>query len=361
MTRPVTDDPRAERVRALFDKTVEPKLKWSINALNLLQEVRIDGDGIAVTLNLVTQETHEIDGFREELTAGLRHLGFAAVDLVIGHVNIATQGIDGVKQIVLVGSGKGGVGKSLVAVNLACGLARSGLRVGIMDADIHGPSLPVLLGIAGQKPEVLADDVLRPIEAHGVKAMSVGMLVPQGQAVEWRGPMAAGTLIQFIHKTLWGDLDVLVIDLPPGTGDLHLTLADKIRAAGAIVVTTPQEVVLGDVRRSLDQWHRHGIPILGVVENMSHLICEHCGGINRPFAAPKHREGVAETCGLARLTALPLDKRLAQGGDAGRPAILEDYGDGLGDALRDFIEAARVSLATRLSADENPPQPSLIN
>ncbi len=218
------------RVETIFETIPEPKLKWSLKSLGLVRSIDIDDkQAVSLKINLITTDSQEIDGIRREIKNKLDAAGIILAELELGRVNVATKGVDGIKKIILVGSGKGGVGKSSIAVNLAVGLALQGEKVGIMDADIFGPSIPQMMGV-DSKPEVLSDEYLMPIEAHGIKLMSVGFLINNGAAVEWRGVVAAGTLLQFIRKTFWGTLDYLIIDMPPGAGDIHLSLAHELKA-----------------------------------------------------------------------------------------------------------------------------------
>ena len=235
------------------------------------------------------------------------------------------QPIPGVKQVIAVSSGKGGVGKSTVAVNLACALARRGLRVGLLDADIYGPNAPTMLGVADRTPQVRGEgarQVLTPIESCGIAMVSMGLLIDANQPVVWRGPMLNGIIRQFLYQVDWGERDVLVVDLPPGTGDAQLTLAQAVPMAGVVIVTTPQLVSLADARRGLAMFLQMGVPVLGVVENMSAFI---------PPDAPDKRYALFGSGGGARLAAeagvpllaeLPLEMPVREGGDAGRPVVL---------------------------------------
>jgi ATP-binding protein involved in chromosome partitioning len=237
----------------------------------------------------------------------------------------ARQPIPGVKQVIAVSSGKGGVGKSTVAVNLACALARRGLRVGLLDADIYGPNAPTMLGVADRTPEVRgegASQVLTPIESCGIAMVSMGLLIDANQPVIWRGPMLNGIIRQFLYQVDWGERDVLVVDLPPGTGDAQLTLAQAVPMAGAVIVTTPQQVSLADARRGLAMFLQMGVPVLGVVENMSAFI---------PPDAPEKRYAIfgsgggaalAAEAGVPLLAELPLELPVREGGDSGRPVVL---------------------------------------
>ena len=259
----------------------------------------------------------------------------------------ARQPIPGVKQVIAVSSGKGGVGKSTVAVNLACALARQGLRVGLLDADIYGPNAPTMLGVADRTPQVRgegASQVLTPIESCGIAMVSMGLLIDAHQPVIWRGPMLNGIIRQFLYQVEWGERDVLVVDLPPGTGDAQLSLAQAVPMAGVIIVTTPQMVSLQDARRGLAMFQQLGVPVLGVVENMSAFI---------PPDAPDKRyelfgrgggSQLASESDVPLLAQLPMELAVVQGGDAGRPAVLSAPDSATAAAFRDL--AQRLPVAT---------------
>ncbi|MDQ3143798.1 MAG: Mrp/NBP35 family ATP-binding protein [Pseudomonadota bacterium] len=236
------------------------------------------------------------------------------------------------RKIVAVGSGKGGVGKSTLAANLAVALARLGKRVGMIDADIYGPSQPTLLG-AHQRPEA-EQQKLMPVEAHGVRLLSIGQLVPAGQALAWRGPMASGALTQLIQGE-WGDAEILIVDLPPGTGDVQLTMMQKARPDGAVIVSTPQDLALIDATRAIDLFEKTGVPVLGLIENMAGYICPHCGANSDPFGSGG-AEASAAKLGVAFLGRLPLSASLREASDAGLPPAA-----GEGPAADAFAELAR--------------------
>ena len=255
------------------------------------------------------------------------------------------QPVPGVRQVIAVSSGKGGVGKSTVAVNLACALAASGLKVGLLDADIYGPNAPTMLGVADQTPQVSGSgnaQVLTPIESCGIAMVSMGLLIDPDQPVIWRGPMLNGIIRQFLYQVNWGERDVLVVDLPPGTGDAQLSLAQAVPMAGVIIVTTPQMVSLQDARRGLAMFRQLGVPLFGVVENMTAFI---------PPDAPDRRyelfgrgggQCLAEEADVPLLAQLPMELAVVQGGDAGRPAVLSAPGSLTAAAFRDL--AARLPL-----------------
>ena len=224
-----------------------------------------------------------------------------------------------VRHVIAVASGKGGVGKSTVAVNLAAALAKQGKRVGLIDADVHGPSLPRMLGM-NRKPEV-RDGLMLPVEAFGLKCMSIGFLVPEDQAMIWRGPMVMGALTQMLGQVIWGALDVMVIDLPPGTGDAQLTLSQKVTLRGAVIVSTPQDIALIDARRGVAMFQKVNVPILGVIENMSYFACPHCGERTDIFGHGGARTE-ADRLGVPFLGQVPLLAAVRASGDAGTPIVL---------------------------------------
>jgi ATP-binding protein involved in chromosome partitioning len=231
----------------------------------------------------------------------------------------ASKKIPGVDHIIAVASGKGGVGKSTVTANLAVALTAAGKRVGLLDADVYGPSQPRMLGISG-RPSSPDGKIILPLRNHGVTAMSIGFMVPEGEAVIWRGPMLMGALTQFLSQVQWGRLDVLLIDLPPGTGDVQLTLSQKAEVTGAIIVSTPQDVALLDARKALDMFKKTGTPVLGMIENMSTYICPKCGHEDHIFGHGGARDEAAKL-GIPFLGEIPLDLAIRVAGDSGAPIV----------------------------------------
>jgi ATP-binding protein involved in chromosome partitioning len=248
-----------------------------------------------------------------------------------------------VKNIIAVASGKGGVGKSTTSVNLALALAAEGATVGLLDADIYGPSQPQMLGISG-RPESLDGKSMEPMQAHGIQTMSIGFLVDTDTPMVWRGPMVTGALEQLLRDTKWKDLDYLVIDLPPGTGDIQLTLAQKIPVTGAIIVTTPQDIALLDARKGLKMFEKVGIPILGIVENMSTHICSNCGHEEHIFGSG----GGALMCkdyNVDLLGSLPLDISIRQQADSGKPTVVADPDSAIANTYKEIARAAAIKIA----------------
>ena len=242
-----------------------------------------------------------------------------------------------VRNIVAVGSGKGGVGKSTTAVNLALALAAEGLAVGVLDADVYGPSVPMMLGLSG-KPDSPDGKTIEPMRAHGIEAMSIGLLVDQDTPMIWRGPMATSALTQLLTETRWGDLDVLVVDLPPGTGDIQLTMAQKIPVAGAVVVTTPQDIATLDARKALKMFEKLGIAVLGLVENMAVHVCTHCGHAEHIFGQGGALR-MSEQYGVPVLGALPLQVSIREQGDAGTPIVAAQPDSAAAQAYREVARA----------------------
>ncbi|MDC1435714.1 iron-sulfur cluster carrier protein ApbC [Gammaproteobacteria bacterium] len=233
----------------------------------------------------------------------------------------------GIKNIIVVASGKGGVGKSTTAVNLALSLKDQGAKVGLYDADIYGPSIPIMLGLAeGTRPEIVDERTMKPISAHGIYCHSIGFLVDANQAMAWRGPMVVGAFNQILNDTQWGDLDYLIVDMPPGTGDIQLSLAQSVPVTGAVIVTTPQDVALLDAKRGIEMFRKVGIPILGVVENMGLHICSECGHEEHIFGEGG-AESIAKDYAVDVLGSLPLNKAIRERSDEGVPIVAADaYG-----------------------------------
>jgi ATP-binding protein involved in chromosome partitioning len=237
-------------------------------------------------------------------------------------VRTARGAVTGVGAIVAVASGKGGVGKSTVAANLALGLRANGLRVGVLDADIYGPSMPRMLGISG-RPRSRDGKTLIPMENYGVKCMSMGFLVPEDTPMIWRGPMVMSALQQMLREVEWGELDIMIADMPPGTGDAQLTMAQQVPLAGAVIVSTPQDIALLDARKGLNMFRKVDVPVLGIVENMSYFLCPHCGGRSEIFSHGGARQE-AERLGTEFLGEVPLDLKIRETSDGGTPITVAD-------------------------------------
>jgi ATP-binding protein involved in chromosome partitioning len=325
-----------ERLREIED----PDLGDDIVSLGLVNEITVDEDSIELSLGLGAPysptETEIADRVRDAIGSVDRDVTLSAE--VDEQVDAEDQVLPNASNIIPVASGKGGVGKSTVAVNVAAGLADRGARVGLFDADVYGPNVPRMVG-SEDPPGITDDEQLIPPEAHGMKLMSMAYLAGEEDPVIWRGPMVHKVLTQLWEDVEWGYLDYLIIDLPPGTGDTQLTLLQSLPITGAVIVTTPQDVALDDARKGLEMFGKHETPVLGIVENMSTFVCPDCGGEHDIFDSGGG-ETFADTHEMPYLGAVPLDPQIRMGGDEGEPLVLEGDSE-TGTALREV--AARVS------------------
>ena len=258
-----------------------------------------------------------------------------------------------IRNIIAVASGKGGVGKSTTATNLAIALAVQGARVGLLDADIYGPSQPLMMGLEGERPDTPDGKQLEPLRAHGVAVMSIGFLIDPAQPMVWRGPMVTQALVQLLGDTRWGELDYLIVDMPPGTGDTQLTLAQRVPVSGAVIVTTPQEIALADARKGLTMFRTVSVPVLGIIENMATHICSHCGHEEHIFGSGGG-ERMAKEFGVPLLGSLPLDISIREQTDSGRPTVVAEPGGRLAQAYHDIARRTAARLAAGAGATSFP-------
>jgi ATP-binding protein involved in chromosome partitioning len=347
---------------AIFDAlrhVQEPELGRDIVTLNMVKNLAINDADVAFTIELTTPACPLKDEIERNVLAALETIGAANVDITWGSMvrraapQQPQQLLPNVKNIIAVASGKGGVGKSTVSVNLAVALAQSGAKVGLLDADITGPNIPMMLGVEGQ-PKASESNKIVPLERHGVKCISIQFFVPEGQPIVWRGPLVGGAIQQFLRDVDWGDLDYLVIDLPPGTSDAQLTLAQAVPLSGAVLVTTPQEVSLADVAKALAMFKRLSVPILGLVENMTAFICPHCGEATEIFGRGGGERFAAEHQ-LDFLGGVPLDITVRQGGDVGVPAVAQREPGPAARALTAVAGAVAARMSVRAAAAEAQP------
>ena len=308
---------------------VDPHTGKDFVAGRQLKNLKIDGDEVAFDVELGYPAKSLIPGLRRQLIAAARSVpgvGNVSVNVssrITAHaVQRGVQLLPGVKNIIAVASGKGGVGKSTTAVNLALALAAEGATVGVLDADIYGPSQPMMLGISG-RPESLDGQTMEPMQGHGLQVASIGFLVDADQAMIWRGPMATQALDQLLRQTNWKDVDYLIVDMPPGTGDIQLTLSQRVPITGAVIVTTPQDIALLDAKKGLSMFEKVGVPILGLVENMAVHVCTNCGHVEHIFGADGGRKMAAQYQ-LDYLGALPLTMAIREQADSGRPTVVAD-------------------------------------
>jgi len=335
----------------------EPELGRDIVTLEMVKDVAIDGAAVAFTIELTTPACPLKDEIEGNARSVLTAIGAETVEITWGAMvrraqpRQAEQLLPGVKNVIAVASGKGGVGKSTVSVNLAVALAQAGAAVGLLDADITGPNIPMMMGLEGQ-PKATDNNKIGPLERHGVKTISIQFFVPEGQPIVWRGPLVGGAIQQFLRDVEWGELDYLVVDLPPGTSDAQLTLAQAVPISGAVLVTTPQEVALSDVAKALAMFKRMSVPILGLVENMTAFACPHCGELTEIFGRGGGERFAADH-GLDYLGGVPLDVTVRQGGDVGVPAVAQREPGPAARALTSIAGAvaARMSVRAAQAAD----------
>jgi len=324
----MADDSTLNAVRMTLEAYVDPYLHETLREAGALREVAADGGGFRARIAL----GYPVGGYHDELAAALEaHLAAAGLKVPLAielQAEIRAHAVQRnlkplaeIRNIVAVASGKGGVGKSTVAANLALAWAAQGARVGMLDADIYGPSQPLMLGLQGQRPTSPDGKHLEPLQSYGVAAMSIGFLVDAEQPMVWRGPMVTQALTQLLSETHWGELDYLVVDMPPGTGDIQLTLAQRVPVAGAVIVTTPQDIALADARKGLKMFEKVSVPVLGIVENMSVHICSNCGHAEHIFGTGGGAR-MAEQYDVKLLGELPLDAHIREEADGGRPTVV---------------------------------------
>ena len=351
MTQSITE----ADVRNELSRFQDPETGRSVVQMEQIHSLKLEPGRLSVQLGLTTWAAPLWHQTRDELLAALRKRfpGLEIAVEVVEHARPASpvgqMGLT-VKTVIAVGAGKGGVGKSSVAALLACGLARAGAKVGLLDADLYGPSLPHLFG-TDERPGIVDEKIL-PVEIAGLKMLSMGLLVPAGEAVIWRGPMLHNALTQFIRDTAWGDLDYLVVDMPPGTGDVAISLSQLLPLTGAVIVCTPQDVALLDAAKAITMFRKVNVPLLGMVENMSFFVCHSCSTRHDIFGSGGAKRQAA-TQGVPFLGELPLDTQLRVLADGGQVAASFDYAP-----ARPYLEAIAHTLVRNL-ADEHRRQPVL--
>jgi ATP-binding protein involved in chromosome partitioning len=340
-----------ENILESLKQVKDPDLHRNVVELGFVKNLVITGKNVKFDLQLTTPACPVRDQFIVECEKAIRGAieDVGSIDInMTSHVQRNTHAqkdaiLSGVKNTIAVASGKGGVGKSTVAVNLAVALAMDGAKVGLVDADIYGPSIPLMFGL-NERPKVL-ENKLQPLERYGVKVMSIGFLVDPMEAVIWRGPMASGAVKQFMSDVNWGELDYLIFDLPPGTGDIQLTLVQTIPLTGAVIVTTPQDVALADAKKGLVMFNKVNVPVLGIVENMSYFICSHCGQRENIFDSGGGKR-TAEELNVPFLGEIPIDTKVRIGGDKGNPIVHGESNSEQGKIIQGIARqlAAQISI-----------------
>jgi ATP-binding protein involved in chromosome partitioning len=317
-----------QQIKAALATAVDPNTGKDFVAGKAVRNIKFDGDDVSFDIELGYPAKTQVDTIRKQVIAAVRtvpgvgNVSANVYSKIVAHsVQMGVKLVPGVKNIIAVASGKGGVGKSTTAVNLALALAQEGASVGILDADIYGPSQPQMLGLGGQQPESRDGESMEPLEAYGLQAMSIGFMVDVETPMVWRGPMVAQALDQLIGQTNWRDIDYLIVDMPPGTGDIQLSLAQKVPVTGAVIVTTPQDIALIDARKGLKMFEKVNIPILGIVENMSIHICSKCGHEEHIFGTGGGQR-MGQDYGIELLGSLPLEMAIREMTDGGKPTVV---------------------------------------
>jgi len=356
----LTKEQIIEAIRPVND----PEIGRSLVELGMIPNVEINGRDVTVHVELTTPACplrgKIADDVRTAITTAFPEVGevsfkWSSRVRASGGGRMDAQPISGVKNTIAVASGKGGVGKSTVAVNLAVALARSGANVGLLDADVYGPSIPLMMGTS-ERP-LMRNQRIIPLEAHGVKLMSIGFILDPEKALIWRGPLVAQLIRQFLNDVDWGELDYLVIDLPPGTGDVQLTLVQSIPISGAVIVTTPQDVALADAVKGLKMFQEVKTPILGIIENMSAFVCPHCNTVHDIFGSDGGKR-TAEQYGVELLGQIPIETTVRIGGDTGEPGVLTHPESATGQAFQRAAE--RVAGRLSVEAAKKPRKPTIM-
>ncbi len=353
-----------QQIQSALKEVVDPNTGKDLVAGKAAKNIKVEGGNVSLDVELGYPAKSQIDAIRQAVidklkgVAGVGNVSVNVFQKIAAHT--AQRGvklIPGVKNVIAVASGKGGVGKSTTAVNLALALSAEGATVAILDADIYGPSQPQMLGISG-RPESTDGKSLEPMEAYGLQAMSIGFLIDPEQPMVWRGPMVTQALTQLLGDTRWHDVDYLIVDMPPGTGDIQLTLAQHVPVTGAVIVTTPQDIALLDARKGLKMFEKVGIPILGIVENMSIHICSKCGNEEHIFGSGGG-ELMAKDYDVELLGALPLDIKIREQVDSGHPTVVSDPNGRASEIYRAIARRIGVKLAEK-AKDMSAKFPSIV-
>jgi len=350
MSSAITREQVIDALRTVQD----PELHRDLVSLDMVKDVRLEGPRVRLEIELTTPACPLKDTIRIDCENALRPLGIDDLQITWSARVRSTVSqqvasgmapvLEGVRNVILVASGKGGVGKSTVAANMAVSLARDGARVALLDADIYGPSIPIMFGIH-ERPTSQDGKIITPLHAHGVDLMSIGFFVSPDQAMVWRGPVLNGTIVQFVRDVAWGEQDYLIVDLPPGTGDVQLSISQQLRVTGAVLVTTPQDVALADVVRGKAMFDQVKIPILGVIENMSYFLCPNCDTRHEIFSSGGG-EAAARKLEVPFLGSLPLIPAIREAGDFGMPVVAREHDSLAAQAFRNVTRtlAGRISV-----------------
>jgi len=353
-----------EAVQSALQDVIDPNLEKDLWTAKQIKNIQLDGADISLDLLLTYPGKSQLDGLRKAIVTRLRQLPGVGNVSVNANIKIESHAVQrglkplqNVKNIIAVASGKGGVGKSTTAVNLALALAAEGARVGMLDADIYGPSQPTMLGISG-KPDSQDGQTMEPLVGHGIQTMSIGFMIDADTPMVWRGPMVTSALEQLLRQTNWHELDYLVVDMPPGTGDIQLTLSQKVPVTGALIVTTPQDIALLDARKGLKMFEKVGIPILGIIENMAIHVCSNCGHHEHIFGEGGGKRMSADY-GVEYLGGLPLDIRIREQADSGLPTVIADPDSDVAQVYKAIARRVAIRVAS-IAKDMSLKFPSIV-
>ena len=353
-----------EAVQAALKSLIDPNTQIDFVSAKSVKNLKVDGGDISLDIVLGYPAKSQFDAIRKSVIAVLRELpevknvSVNVSSQIVAHsVQRGVKLLPGVKNIIAVASGKGGVGKSTTAVNLALALSAEGAQVGMLDADIYGPSQPMMLGITG-RPTSVEENTMEPMEGHGLQASSIGFLIDDDAPMVWRGPMVTSALEQLLRQTRWRDLDYLIVDMPPGTGDIQLTLAQKVPVTGAVIVTTPQDIALLDARKGLKMFEKVGVPIVGIIENMSTYVCPSCGHEEHVFGTGGGQK-MCQEYGVDFLGALPLNLSIREQADAGRPTVVADPDGAISVIYKTIARQVAIKVAA-LSKDMSSKFPNIV-
>ncbi|MBU3575366.1 iron-sulfur cluster carrier protein ApbC [Polynucleobacter sp. UK-Mo-2m-Kol15] len=353
-----------EAVQAALKGLIDPNTQIDFVTSKSVKNLRVDGGDVSLEIVLGYPAKSQFDAIRKSVIAVLRELpevknvSVNVSSQIVAHsVQRGVKLLPNVKNIIAVASGKGGVGKSTTAVNLALALAAEGAQVGVLDADIYGPSQPMMLGITG-RPTSVEENTMEPMEGHGIQASSIGFLIDDDAPMVWRGPMVTSALEQLLRQTRWRDLDYLIVDMPPGTGDIQLTLAQKVPVTGAVIVTTPQDIALLDARKGLKMFEKVGVPIVGIIENMSTYVCPSCGHEEHVFGTGGGQK-MCQEYGVDFLGSLPLNLSIREQADAGRPTVVADPDGAISAIYKTIARQVAIKVAA-LSKDMSSKFPNIV-
>jgi ATP-binding protein involved in chromosome partitioning len=354
--------PNPEKILQALSEVTDPTTKKKLSVTAQSCVISLEGTAASITLPLGYPLRNGADELKKRIETSVQSVGasVASLDFTLQVQSHAVQSglrpMPNVRNIIAVASGKGGVGKSTTAVNLALALQAQGARVGLLDADIYGPSVPIMLGLSG-KPRTVNDNMMLPLQGHGLQANSIGFLIDHDAPAIWRGPMVTQALMQLLNQTQWDNLDYLIIDMPPGTGDIALTLSQKVPLTGAVIVTTPQDLALADARKGLRMFQKVNVPVLGLVENMSVHVCSKCGHAE-PIFGQHGGQHMANECGVPWLGALPLQLSIREQTDSGRPTVVAEPEGQAAGIYHDI--AARVAAQVAVLPVESPFKPTVV-